>query len=85
MVHSYLPILVHCQLPTTVMWQKEYNKGKPIAAHTKDGFFYLYLPYKPFEGRVSNLSHYIRHLFQTVKYIDEQTDNLLSYSDKYYY
>lgn len=41
--------------------------------------------YKPFEGHQSRLGHYFRHLFQSVKYIDNQPKNLLSYEQKYQY
>lgn len=27
--------------------------------------------YKPFAGHISNLSHYYRHLFQSIKFVDE--------------
>ena len=41
--------------------------------------------YKPFEGHQSRLGHYFRHLYQTVKYVDEQPRNFLSYKNKYSY
>jgi hypothetical protein len=41
--------------------------------------------YKPFEGHQSRLGHYFRQLFQLVKYIDDQPEGLLSYSEKYQY
>lgn len=37
------------------------------------------------DGHQSRLGHYFRHLFQTVKFIDEQPARLLSYQDKYCY
>lgn len=37
------------------------------------------------DGHQSRLGHYFRHLFQTVKFIDEQPSRLLSYKDKYFY
>lgn len=41
--------------------------------------------YLDHDGHQSRLSHYFRHLYQTIKYIDEQPNELLSYSDKYFY
>jgi hypothetical protein len=37
--------------------------------------------YVPFEGHQSRLGHYYRHLYQMVRYVDEQTLNI----DKYEY
>ena len=42
-------------------------------------------PYKLFEGHQSRLGHYFRHLYQTVKFVDEQASILLSYKEKYSY
>lgn len=42
-------------------------------------------PYEPFEGHQSRLGHYFRHLYQTVKYVDEQPRDLFSYKNKYSY
>jgi hypothetical protein len=39
--------------------------------------------YYPFNGHQSRLGHYFRHLFQTIKYIDDQ--NFLTPKDKYFY
>lgn len=39
--------------------------------------------YKPFEGHQSRLGHYYRHLFQMVRFVDEQPDELIA--DKYKY
>lgn len=36
-------------------------------------------------GHLRRLSHYIRHLFQTVKFVNDQDDKLLSPSQKYDY
>ncbi len=42
-------------------------------------------PYKLFEGHQSRLGHYFRHLYQTVKFVDEQPSSLLTYKEKYSY
>ena len=41
--------------------------------------------YEPFDGHQSRLGHYYRHLFQAVRYINEQPKSLLSYKEKYQY
>lgn len=41
--------------------------------------------YKSFEGHQTRLGHYYRHMYQAVKYIDNQNSSLLSYIDKYQY
>jgi len=35
--------------------------------------------YMPFEGHQSRLGHYYRHLFQTVKYVDQQELDIIKY------
>jgi hypothetical protein len=66
-------------------WRVERKKGNPI--HTDNGkiSFDLNIYYKPFDGHMSRLSHYIRHLFQLVKYVDDAESNLFSHQDKYDY
>lgn len=44
---------------------------------------YYDLSYSPFEGHISRLGHYYRHLFQTVKYVVNQPNELLT--NKYEY
>lgn len=41
--------------------------------------------YLDHDGHQSRLGHYFRHLFQTVKFIEEQPSRLLTYRDKYFY
>ena len=38
--------------------------------------------YPLFKGHSSQLAHYYRHLFQTVKFVANQSDDLLSYEEK---
>lgn len=57
-----------------------------VFTHREEGYdinFKLKLSYKPFQGHVSRLGHYYRHLFQTVRYVAEQSDNLIK--NKYEY
>lgn len=42
----------------------------------------LYLDH---DGQQSRLGHYYRHLYQTIKFINDQPKRLLSYSEKYNY
>ena len=48
-----------------------------------DGNYLLTIKYLPFGGHMSRLGHYYRHLFQTVKYVDEQRDKIIK--NKYDY
>lgn len=43
---------------------------------------YLSFNYKPFSGHQSILAHYYRHLFQTVKFVTQQQEEVLSYKSK---
>lgn len=49
-----------------------------------DGFTFETRFY-PFDGHSSRLGHYFRLLFQTVKYVDKQPDDIISLGDKYDY
>ncbi|MCU0433434.1 MAG: putative phage abortive infection protein [Bacteroidia bacterium] len=42
----------------------------------------LELRFDIFNGHSSQLAHYYRHLFQTVKYITKQSDDLITYEEK---
>lgn len=46
---------------------------------------FLELNYPILEGHSHQLSYYYRHLFQTVKYIVNQPERILSYEEKRYY
>lgn len=41
--------------------------------------------YKPFEGHQTRLGHYYRHMYQAIKYIDNQESDSISYNEKYQY
>ncbi len=45
----------------------------------------LRLRYLPWGGHQSRLGHYYRHLFQTVKYVDSQDEDLITKQDKIEY
>ncbi|CAA0251217.1 putative phage abortive infection protein [Tenacibaculum maritimum] len=55
--------------------RREENKNKPKSERK----------YLDHDGHQSRLGHYFRHLYQAIKFIDEQPLRLLSYSDKYSY
>ncbi len=38
--------------------------------------------FKLFDGRSTHLGHYYRHLFQTVKFVANQSENFLNYTEK---
>ncbi|HQQ95751.1 MAG TPA: putative phage abortive infection protein [Cyclobacteriaceae bacterium] len=67
-------------------WRSERKAKKPIAVDINGtNVFELDLRYKPCNGHMSKLSHYVRHLFQLVKYVHESDNELFSYQDKYDY
>lgn len=41
--------------------------------------------YYPFDGHISRLAHYYRHLFHTVKYVVKQSEELIPYETKLEY
>jgi len=43
------------------------------------------LEYEPFEGHISKLGHYFRHLYYTIKFIDSQKESFLDEEEKYEY
>ena len=55
--------------------RKEENKNKKLEER-------IFIDH---DGHQSRLGHYFRHLYQTVKYIDEQPTKLLNYDSKYLY
>lgn len=58
---------------------EEFKVSKRIISETE------YFPYKLFDGHQSRLGHYYRHLYQTVKYINNHPSEILDYQDKYQY
>lgn len=66
-------------------WKSERQNGKTISVNFNDTFFELDIAYIPCNGHMSRLSHYIRNLFQIVKYIEEQDEKILSYENKFQY
>ncbi len=64
--------------PLLLKWIKlNFPKRKKIIAKK--------FPYKLFNGHHARLGHYYNHLYQTVKYINQQPKNILSYKEKYDY
>ena len=55
--------------------------GYIVKAHSRVIWNYE-LNYPIFDGYSSQLAHYYRHLFQTVKYISSQNEKLISYEEK---
>lgn len=67
-------------------WRSCRKKKEQIAVQAGENImFHLDIKYKPCNGHMSKLSHYVRHLFQLVKYVHESDGDVFSYQDKYYY
>lgn len=67
------------------LWRIERENGNPIAVDTGDLPFTSDIRYKPGNGHTSKLSHYVRHLFQTVKFVHDADEKVISPDMKYYY
>ena len=59
-----------------------YTTGSVLTNNFKTRSLRLSFNYKPFSGHQSILAHYYRHLFQTVKFVAKQKENLISYESK---
>jgi hypothetical protein len=59
-----------------------YITGNVLTSDFKSNSLWLSFNYKPFSGHQSILAHYYRHLFQTVKFVAKQNNNLISYESK---
>lgn len=71
----YYPYLNECRINKIIDF---FSNNKDIADKKK-----LDLKYAPFEGHKLRLEHYYRHLYQTVKYVDEFA--YISKEEKYNY
>lgn len=67
------------------LWRTERLNGNTIAVDTDELPFTLDIRYMPGNGHTSKLSHYIRHLFQTVKFVHEADNKVISQEMKYNY
>jgi len=59
-----------------------YTHGKFGDPDWKQQTLWLSFNYKPFSGHQSILAHYYRHLFQTVKFVANQNEIVISYNSK---
>jgi hypothetical protein len=59
-----------------------YSKVSGATNNFKTKSLWLSFNYKPFSGHQSILAHYYRHLFQTVKFVIKQNENLIPYDSK---
>lgn len=64
-------------------WRTARSQGQTIAVPTANGIFELDLKYKPCNGHMSKLSHYIRHLYRLVKFVHDS--QIFNYDEKYQY
>lgn len=67
------------------LWRIERNNGNPIAVDTEGEVFTLDIRYLPGNGHTSKLSHYVRHLFQTVKFVHQADEEIITPEMKYEY
>ncbi|KAB2877533.1 hypothetical protein F9K33_16230 [bacterium] len=58
--------------------QETYERNGRISVEIENGTYDLIMKYKPFCGHINKLGHYFRHLFQIVKYVDEQDDSIVT-------
>jgi len=65
--------------------QKTGDDGKIKISSSEFGEIVFKVKYKPFNGHSEKLGHYFRHLFQAVKFIDEQTGKYFTPDVKYKY
>jgi hypothetical protein len=66
-------------------WEQKKKNRLPLEISTPNGIFPLSLSYKPADGHMSRLSHYVRNLFQLVKYIEDANSKVFDYEAKYNY
>jgi hypothetical protein len=78
LIVSYIDLLKKCQIFHGSDGKVQIETGKEEKVH-----YELSLNYKPFDGHLSRLGHYFRHLYQTVKFVVEQDDNVIN--NKYEY
>lgn len=64
-------------------YQCECSEERKIETNVGDETFTLDLKYYPFDGHMSRLGHYFRHLFQTVKFVADYDSTIIQ--NKYEY
>ena len=67
------------------MWHEHRKIGETIHVNTSEGVYELDIKYKPFNGHMSKLSHYLRHLYQLMKFIDDADGQIFKRDHKYNY
>jgi hypothetical protein len=63
----------------------QYKKGVLMLIKSEGFDFQFILDYEPFDGHVSKLGHYFRHLYHTVKFIATQDNEFLPEKEKQEY
>lgn len=67
-------------------WRNNGREKNDLITRLSDGEeFKIQIPYLPFNGHMSHLSHWIRNLFQLVKYVDDYPEEIITYKEKYNY
>ncbi len=59
------------------------EEKRPLVVKVDDDKATYRVKFQPFSGHAGKLGHYFRHLFQTIKYVDQQDDTIIE--NKYSY
>ncbi|WP_338378847.1 putative phage abortive infection protein [uncultured Flavobacterium sp.] len=69
-----------------LLWRNQSRIGRPIDVIIDlNSNYTLDIRYMPCNGQMSKLSHYVRHLFQMVKFVDDADKDIFDYESKYNY
>jgi hypothetical protein len=90
---DFIKGLERCLTEHQAAWKTHYDENSKRLAQNRRFHTIKYgghevrlnILYRPFTGHASRLSHYIRHLYQTVKFVDEQEDKTIDDKSKYDY
>ncbi len=66
-------------------WKRKIEKGKIIKTNFDESVYELDIKFIPCNGHMSILSHYIRNLYQIVKFIEDQDEKVIPYKRKFEY
>jgi len=83
--NGFFQSVEECVKGTQTLWRTERAEGRKIAVSRENDVFELDLGYIPCNGHTSILSHYVRHLFQLVKYVDDADSKYFDDDVKYDY
>lgn len=75
-------LMVLQQQYLNMTWGRTKKPYTVLYSLEKDVFYEYEAYYYPFDGHVSRLAHYYRHLFHTVKFVVKQSEELIPYENK---